>query len=148
MTAKGTYIIMLSGPADVLPSLLQALAAARMSAREDLEMGTEETTWVKVEFHQGTDGPPTPEFQRACMDRLDALRGPYGYEQRGTTNVIAGAADLREVVDVRTGRVVARGFLATREDLEAFAPGWGVDARYLVLREPAGLWTVPLEGGS
>ncbi|MER8188571.1 hypothetical protein [Kitasatospora sp. NPDC094015] len=147
MTVTGTFTLTISGPAESLSALLADLAAARMSARPVppavREPGAEELGWIAVEFHEGTDGQPSPEFQHACVERLDVVRARYGYEQRASSTTGAGASEFREVVDVRTGRVVIRGFLTAGGDVEAFKSGLGVEPAYLVVREPADLWVVP-----
>lgn len=146
MSAKGAFTITLSGPYEARDALLEAFAGASIAARyaspDRPGLDEEAKGWVQAEFHEGTDSP-SAEFQRERMSQTTALAEPFGYELRGHGIVVGGAAQLRHVVDKRTGALVIKGFNMPDEALLIVAEETGIPVEYLEFRDPPGMWDIP-----
>ena len=146
MSVKGAFTITLSGPYEARGAILEAFAeasiAARYTAPDRVGLDEEAKGWVEAQFHAGTDSPSI-EFQQDCMSRTTALAEPFGYEHRSHGVVLAGAAQLRHIVDKRTGALVMKGFGWPDEALPIIAEQIGIPVEYLEFREPPGMWDVP-----
>jgi hypothetical protein len=148
MTVKGAFTVDLSGPYVARGSLLEAFAAASISARYTASqaVGPNEETkgWVRAEFHEGTDSPSS-EFQQDCLRKSISLGEQFGYVLRSHGVVIGAAPQMSHIVDKRTGALVSKGFNLTDDSLGIFAEQLGVPVEFLELREPSGVWDVPTE---
>ncbi|NUS79182.1 MAG: hypothetical protein HOV70_23690 [Streptomyces sp.] len=147
MTAKNAVTVELSGPFEARAALLDACAEASISAQyisaPSSELDEQAKGWIRAEFHEGTDDSPSLEFQRSSREKVEALGAQFGYIVRSYGIVTATAAQLKHIVDKRTGALVMKAFNVTEESLPAFAKHIGLPAEFLELREPPGLWDVP-----
>lgn len=148
MTAKGTFQVSLSGPRergeDFLAGLLKVPIAARACEPQAGGPGEESKGWVEASFHEGTDGQPSLDFQRACLERVGAVGKVFDFEIRSYGSVISNASDLMQVVDKRTGEVVMKSFGGNNpEALEHVAWALGIDVSFLEFQEPPGVWDLP-----
>lgn len=146
MTVKGAFTVELSGPYEARAALLDAFRhesiAARYTDPPSPNLDEQAKGWVEASFHEGTDSPSV-EFQRECLEKATALGEQFGYQLRSHGIVTAGPAQLKHIVDKRTGTLVMKAFNLTEEDLPAFADRIGLPAEFLELREPPGLWNIP-----
>lgn len=146
MSVKGAFHATLSGPYDARGALLEAFAEASISARhvapDRQGLDEESKGWVQAEFHDGTDSP-SGEFQHEALSRTTAIGERFGYELRSHGITVAGAAQLKHVVDTRTGAVVVKGFNFPDDAVEVVSQEFGIPSEYLELRDPPGVWDVP-----
>lgn len=146
MTVKGTFSVELSGPYEARSALLEAFAADSVAARYIAPQATgpdeEAKGWVTAEFHEGTDSPSS-EFQHDCLSKATAIGEQFGYVLRSHGIVVGGAAQMRYIVDARTGDVVIKGFNVGPEFLAIIAEETGIPVEHLEVREPPGMWDVP-----
>ncbi|MEU9640917.1 hypothetical protein [Streptomyces sp. NPDC048188] len=147
MTTKNALSVDLSGPYEARAALLEACAQASISARYIASSRTgldeESKGWIRAEFHEGTDGSPSLDFQRTSRERIERLGEQFGYVVRSYGIVVGTSAQLSHIVDKRTGVVVMKAFNVTEENLPALAEHIGIAAELLELREPPGVWDVP-----
>ncbi|MFJ8599020.1 hypothetical protein ACIREM_09875 [Streptomyces shenzhenensis] len=117
-----------------------AAIAARTANPDRPGLDEEDKGWVEAEFHEGTDSPSV-NFQRECMDRATAVAGPLGYELRSYGVVVAAAAQLRHIVDSRTGGLVMKSFGDMSDKAMAIiSEQFGIPVEFLEVKEPPGMW--------
>jgi hypothetical protein len=146
MPVRGAFTIEMSGPYEARAALLEAFAEASIAARyispEATGPDEESKGWVRAEFHEGQESPSS-EFQQACLSRAAELGEQFGYVTRSYGIVMASAAQLKHVVDTRTGKLVTKGFKLSERDLGWLERQFGVPAEFLEFQEPPGMWDVP-----
>ncbi|MFC5639710.1 hypothetical protein [Streptomyces bullii] len=136
----------MSGAYEARSALLEAFAEASIAARyispEATGPDEESKGWVRAEFHEGQESPSS-EFQQDCLSRATKLGEQFGYVIRSYGIVMASAAQLRHVINKRTGKLVTKGFNLSERDLGWPERQFGVPAEFLELQEPPGVWDVP-----
>ncbi|MFF7763140.1 hypothetical protein [Streptomyces griseorubiginosus] len=147
MTVKGAFTVDLSGPYESRGALLEALAAASISARPTTPqaggLDEEAKGWVSADFHEGTDDNPSLDFQQRCLSRCTELGERFGYVVRSYGVTIGAAAQMRHIVDSRTGVLVTKAFNVNEDLLKSIAEQTGIPAAYLEVQELPGLWNLP-----
>ncbi|WP_405739829.1 hypothetical protein OG885_38075 [Streptomyces sp. NBC_00028] len=146
MTIRGALTVELSGPYEARTALLDAFAAESIAARyitpQAVGPDEEGKGWVRAEFHEGTDSP-SADFGQDCLSRCTSIGQQFGYVLRSHGVVIGGAAQMRHIVDTRTGELVIKGFNVGPEFLAIISEETGIPVKYLDVREPPGMWDVP-----
>jgi hypothetical protein len=148
MSVRHAVHATVSGPVEAIGDVLAALGRAGLAAHPTKSPWRDDPAecalgWVEVESHEGTDGPPSGEFQQLFEQRVTETVEPFGYRHRLGGVVIGGTTDTREIVRRKTGEVLFRTNAGSIESMGPMLAQMGLDPNELELREPADLWRIP-----